>query len=191
MQVMVYILYLCGVFLLPFPPAYVMFKCLPSKATVRGPFKGLRIDLTGAFAGYFLLVLMAFGFAYYVLMPSQPSYEVWRVKGKVTAKSIDPNTGSEINNVLGATIEEDPSTYTIGSGGDFEMQITVKPGLAKGQKFYPTLKFNQDGYTSWVLVLNVADVEINEEAKAIMLKQPIILERLKETTEEPQWTRDK
>src|SRR5690606_19064598 len=37
---------------------------LPSKTVVKGPFKGLDVNLTGAFSGYFLLVIISLGFTY-------------------------------------------------------------------------------------------------------------------------------
>src|SRR6185436_7938836 len=66
--------------LIPITPAYILYKALPSDAKVAGPFRGLNIRLSGAFGGYFLLVLLIFGFHY-----SQPNsqYEVWEVRGQI------------------------------------------------------------------------------------------------------------
>jgi hypothetical protein len=50
--------------LLPLVPAFIIYKFLPSKTVVKGPFKGLNINLTGAFGGYFLLVIISIGLIY-------------------------------------------------------------------------------------------------------------------------------
>src|ERR1019366_3320457 len=48
--------------LTPVVPAYAMFKWLPSDASATGPFGGLKWKLGGAFAGYFLIVLISMNF---------------------------------------------------------------------------------------------------------------------------------
>ena len=40
----------------------MLYKYLPSKTVVKGPFQGLNIQLTGSFGGYFLLILFSSGF---------------------------------------------------------------------------------------------------------------------------------
>lgn len=52
---------LSAVLLIPLLPAFILYKFLPSKTAVKGPFKGLTVNLTGAFGGYFLLVIIAIG----------------------------------------------------------------------------------------------------------------------------------
>lgn len=47
------------VILLPLIPAFLLYKYLPSKTIAKGPFKGLNVHLTGAFAGYFLTFITA------------------------------------------------------------------------------------------------------------------------------------
>jgi hypothetical protein len=55
---------LAFVLIIPLIPALIIYKYLPSKTAVKGPFKGLNINLTGAFGGYFLLVIIALGLTY-------------------------------------------------------------------------------------------------------------------------------
>ena len=62
---------LAAVLLLPLAPAYLLYRTLPSDTGVTGPFMGLSIQLSGAFAGYFLLVLFSSGLIYY----QQPATE--------------------------------------------------------------------------------------------------------------------
>ena len=52
---------LAAVLLLPLIPAFLLYKFLPSRTSVSGPFKGLNLKLTGAFGGYFLLVITSIG----------------------------------------------------------------------------------------------------------------------------------
>ncbi|MCO4292140.1 hypothetical protein NF867_04595 [Solitalea sp. MAHUQ-68] len=58
--------YLVVITLLPIIPSYILYKALPSKTSVKGPFKGLTLNLSGAFAAYFLLFLMLMGFIYFI-----------------------------------------------------------------------------------------------------------------------------
>ncbi len=46
----------------PLIPAIILYKFLPSRTQVTGPFKGLKIDLSGAFAAYFLVALVLGGY---------------------------------------------------------------------------------------------------------------------------------
>lgn len=62
---------LAAILLLPLIPAFLLYKFLPSKTNVSGPFKGLSLRLTGAFAGYFLLVLTAIGVFFPLLKNDQ------------------------------------------------------------------------------------------------------------------------
>ncbi len=56
---------LAAILILPIIPAYILYKFLPESDTdVSGPYKGLSIKLKGAFAGYFLLVLVGIGLQY-------------------------------------------------------------------------------------------------------------------------------
>jgi hypothetical protein len=66
--------------LLPIVPAYVLFRLLPSKAAVSGPFKGLKMNLSGAFAGYFLVFLTLIGIRGNF---EGTAYQEWLVKGTV------------------------------------------------------------------------------------------------------------
>jgi len=64
---------LAALLLVPLVPAYILYKNLPSKTSVKGPFRGLNIQLTGSFGGYFLLVFFSYGLLYYLKQTQQPS----------------------------------------------------------------------------------------------------------------------
>jgi hypothetical protein len=42
----------------PILPAFLLFKAIKSNANLSGPFKGMTVKLGGAFAGYFLVLLL-------------------------------------------------------------------------------------------------------------------------------------
>jgi hypothetical protein len=63
---------LAAILLLPIIPAYILYKFLPASETdVSGPYQGLSLKLKGAFAGYFLLVLIAVALQYVIMNNKQ------------------------------------------------------------------------------------------------------------------------
>jgi hypothetical protein len=96
---------LAAVLLLPLIPAFLLYKFLPSKTNVSGPFKGLNLKLTGAFGGYFLLVLTSIGIFFPLLKNEQAklidqqnekikqlentlsSHQQWTMKGNILSSS--------------------------------------------------------------------------------------------------------
>lgn len=65
--------------LVPIVPAFILFKFLPATAAVTGPFKGLRIDLSGSFAAYFLVFFVLVGIRHNF----DTDYEMWMVRGRI------------------------------------------------------------------------------------------------------------
>ncbi len=82
---------LAAVILIPLAPAFILYKLLPSKASVKGPFKGLDLNLQGAFGGYFVLVLVAFGVMETVRPDADafPRYEEYDLSGTVVLDNPD------------------------------------------------------------------------------------------------------
>jgi len=71
-------------FLVPAIPAIIIFKLIPgSKVFLKGPFQGVKINLTGAFGGYFLLILASYLMVKEMIFEKQPDVEVWTLKGFV------------------------------------------------------------------------------------------------------------
>ncbi|HTS45817.1 MAG TPA: hypothetical protein VMH01_15565 [Puia sp.] len=107
---------LAAILLIPLLPAYIIYKFLPSRTAVKGPFRGLHINLTGAFGGYFLLVIITVGLFYYQsnnqlakdlkeanlkldsvnsqllklnndITNARSKYQVWKMLGKLDSRS--------------------------------------------------------------------------------------------------------
>src|SRR5258708_7104112 len=104
-------------FLLPLVPAYILYRLLPSATKVAGPFKGLTLNLSGSFAGYFLLTLMAF--AWLTSRPrAVPTDELWVVRGQIDCQNRLDLRQSSVNVF--------PSNYEFISDGTFELHVPAK-----------------------------------------------------------------
>ncbi len=65
-------LVLAAILLIPIIPAYILYKFLPASETdVSGPYQGLSLKLKGAFAGYFLLVIVGLALQYVIMNNKQ------------------------------------------------------------------------------------------------------------------------
>src|SRR5262249_56563519 len=120
-------------------PAYILFKTLPTDATVEGPWKGLRIKLGGGFGGYFLLVLLVFGYLYWMngqrnketeeiqslrreLQRCNGANKVYTVKGNISADDMSSFEGEKVKDFTVVVI---PMTWNISRGGGFGARIPV------------------------------------------------------------------
>lgn len=167
--------------LLPITPAYILYKALPSRGTVRGPFKGLSIQLSGAFAGYFLLVLTLMGFLSTRHKAPDARYEVWEVSGQINW------------NQDGTPIDTDrmqmsfyPATkQKVFADGRFVIQVAPEV-LESGQLKFPTLMIEHPDYIPVTIDLNasparfgqrVKNVSIDNSTKEVAVKDTIELEK--------------
>lgn len=133
--------------LLPIIPAYILYKTLPARTSVSGPFQGLNIQLTGAFGGYFLIFIVIVGLIYSRQQP--PRYEVWTVTGKVALKDSDTSHPAELNY---NDITVVPPPALLYSDGRFDLDVLVKPGQGDSLVF-PTISINHQGYGSLTIPL--------------------------------------
>ena len=63
-----FFLVLAAILLIPVIPAFIIYKFLPASDTdVSGPYQGLSLKLKGAFAGYFLLVIVGLVLQYAIM----------------------------------------------------------------------------------------------------------------------------
>jgi hypothetical protein len=167
---------ICSFIVVFFPllPAYILYKTLPSTTTVSGPFKGLTINLTGAFGGYLILVLLLLGFVETRFTSSKYQYDSWRIKGTAgfqqTANAPDLRAISLFIRPPNPVINED---------GSFEMEVLVK----KGSDF-PFLIVDHPGFKREVVSLQKEPdpyaklyvKEYDDKAKQITIKTLVFLQ---------------
>ena len=127
-------------FVVPLAPAYLLYKRLPSDTVVKGPFKGFTVALSGAFGGYFILVLIALGYLESVSLARKDTLEQWTVNGKL---QLSDTTGYD-----------DPSSADLVSIFYFPSQSKVQP-LTEGRYMQFSVdvpvSINKDGdFTSLV-----------------------------------------
>lgn len=122
------------ILLLPLIPAYLLFKLLPSNAVVNGPLQGLRIDLSGAFAAYFALVVLVLSTHSVWNPPPPPASQVWTVSGRVT-----DSAGNAIPNLNTNDFAlQNPSFVTMDTAGNFKVTVPVT-FISGGAPAYPSL----------------------------------------------------
>lgn len=77
---------LAAILLIPVIPAFILYKFLPASDTdVSGPYKGLSLKLKGAFAGYFLLVIVGVTLQYFV-MGNQQNKQIEKLQRETAQK---------------------------------------------------------------------------------------------------------
>jgi hypothetical protein len=169
--------------LLPIIPALILYKLLPSTADVQGPFHGLQIKLGGAFAGYFLLVMVVY-FWPREKPPelTQTTYEVWTVKGQI--QNDDGTTLQQIN----LSIQPRGVDY-VPQDGSFEMDILVRRGQSGEEKF-PSLLIEREppvAFSNAVMHLDPLDKKYiaNTRSRVISIKDPIKLKNVQEKPYSP------
>jgi len=131
-------IYLALWFLLPIIPAFILFKTLPGEAWAVGPFKGLKINFSGAFAAYLVLFLCAMPVLSKLLEVARERSVIWHVSGKVTRED-----GRPIPVGARATISFVPHPGI--ENGSFNFNIVGERQDA-GAVFFPDIQIAVDGY---------------------------------------------
>jgi hypothetical protein len=121
--------------LLPLIPAYLLYRLLPSQADLEGPWQGLKIKVSGAFGGYFLLVITIFGYS-----SMMPSYDVWTVRGQMGFAD-GPRVFDE--HTLRFTLR--PPEVSVHPDGDFRLTLFSVPDPS-GRAQLPTLIIEHPNY---------------------------------------------
>jgi len=168
--------------LLPIIPALLLYKLLPSTADVSGPFHGLQIKLGGAFAGYFLLVLVI---SFWPRpKPRELAYEVWTLKGQIQEEDGAIIPQDKVNlNIQPRSVDYNPD-------GSFEMDILVRRGQS-GQVKFPTLVIERNPiqpFGSATIHLDPSTElfgkkykrEMKESLREITITEPIKLKKIEE-----------
>lgn len=167
-------------FLFPFVPAFLLFKFLPNRAIVRGPFQGLNVNFGGSFAGYFILFL-AITFPIVRLIKIQTeNYEVWTISGKITGENsevIDNNTHANVVFIPPKSIEDNEFSFIIvgeQQTSDFITfdKVRIEPGPLYNNCALPKLNYRRSK-----LNMDSLNWKIDYETRTAELKKPVILKR--------------
>jgi hypothetical protein len=183
-----FLLILVIIFLLPLVPSFLLYKFLPSKSTATGPFKGLNLKLSGAFAGYFILLLFAGGITFPLMNNEQQkkiddlTRQLNALQGSVQEWKMIGSVVSSVPEQTKVFYDEDHTRFV--STGDFDVKFYCevedgRPVLPKALCFFN----KQDGYR----VINInrqtnpADlatfnVTFNDSLRQILIGNPIDLQ---------------
>lgn len=123
---------------LPLAPAYLLFKTLPGGAFVNGPLKGFDINLSGAFAGYFALVLLLFSTMPLWESKAKPQQD-WTVTGTIQYDGGNPEELSSQTRILLI-----PPEYSEKRDGTFVVNFKLPSGVQKSD--LPNLAIDVPGY---------------------------------------------
>ena len=141
------------VLLAPGIPAYILYSRLPPEKTiVNGPFKGFQVQLTGAFAAYFVLVLLAMSFMVTFLSKRRVWYAneqfvTWIVKGEL---KFDDSSGAKIGD---ANITFSPRLVEVRGDGSFFTVVPLPTGM---QRNATTMQIDHPLYDPKVVHLSPA-----------------------------------
>ncbi|HYK90527.1 MAG TPA: hypothetical protein VE398_17270 [Acidobacteriota bacterium] len=175
-------LYMLLILLLPLIPAFVLFRFLPSTADVTGPFKGLTLKLGGAFAGYFVTVLLSWQVAKSMAEPTWS--DNWNVVAQITfdgPQAAHPPASQ-------AVVLVKPPTADIDSNGQLQMMVPV-PRVHNGAVDLQRLIVAFDGYETVNIPLDPDrkhlglfgrqdfQVTFDDENHRILIGKPIVLTR--------------
>ena len=116
-----------------------LFRFLPSSADVQGPFKGLTVKLGGAFAGYFVTVLLSWQVAKSMVEPTWS--DNWNVVAKITFDGAPANHPPPSQ----AVVLVKPPTPEIDSSGLLQIMVPI-PRVHSGAVDIQRLIVAFDGY---------------------------------------------
>lgn len=135
----------------PGVPAFILYSKLPARTIVTGPFKGLQVQLTGAFAGYFLVLLVTVGFVFTYMgnvhrWAAQQPYDTWMVKGQIIFGPGGPDVRP-----ADAMITFSPPLLDIHADGSFSTVLPVQTGMPGSAT---TMQIERAPYTTAVVHLS-------------------------------------
>ncbi len=111
--------FLLVIILVPIVPAFVFFKWLPAEGNVAGTWHGMRIKLTGAFAGYFAIFLILIYLLQPKITPLSRVPPVWTVVGEIAR---DPQISPESQIHFNSSAE----TFTGKAYADYRFEIRFR-----------------------------------------------------------------
>lgn len=138
------VIYIVLWILLPFIPSFLILKFLPgNKVAATGPFKGLTINMGGAFAGYFLVALLMLPITSKLLKFDPETYEVWTVEG-----DIKDHTGKNISQAFEPRLREYPNGE-IRNGHFIIRLVATRMGVDRVE--FPELQIEANTYETLTL----------------------------------------
>lgn len=166
------IMYIVVTILVPLIPAYIIYRVLHSQTHATGKYMGLNIDLKGAFAGYFLLVLCIFGF----ITARQRAFTLYTVEGKIQLKSAQ--------DLKAVSMGISPPTTEVLPTGDFVIRVPVENGSHE----LPRLLIECSGYDA--VNINLAEDTVfhsvvNWKQNKIQVQTPIKMELANDAPYQP------
>ncbi|SHN34224.1 hypothetical protein [Chitinophaga sp. CF418] len=132
--------YLLMWIVLPILPTLLIFKILPNRVIVEGPFKGLTISLGGAFAGYFLLFIALIPKMFTLISEKKDFNRIWTIHGIIL-----DSTGHRIGVNSNPRLTLIPNTQI--NNGEFRMDIVGKRD-ENGRVVFPIIAVQADNYVS-------------------------------------------
>jgi hypothetical protein len=162
--------------ILPILPSIIIFKTFPkSNANAAGPFKGIRIKLTGAFAGYFIVSLLLFGLYETKFAKPEKQDDNWTITGRVSApedlRTIVRNTTISVAPPVSQVYDDD---------GNFVMS-NMKIDDAMGEKGFSVI-FTLEGCKTISVPIRIGEKDEDNErytsargTKTIVIKKPVDL----------------
>ncbi len=152
------IIHLIIIVCLPIIPAFIFYKFLPGegKTFAKGPFKGLNIQLTGAFAGYFVVLLFSGGL-FFTLNSQIQEYDFHDVVGHIT---LDQGDFDEKEFLVAVT---PPRWNILDTGTKGQLSIYDLP-FSKKENRPPHLLIKKDGYDVKTVIIESLTNQNNSEA---------------------------
>src|SRR5207253_530605 len=108
--------------------------------------QGFKINLSGAFAAYFALVLIVI--TTHSVWDPAPNYQVWTVDGKVTER------GRAVPLLESKDITISPRNPAFYGAGGFTLQLTAM--VVAGNRVFPKLTISHDGFQEQGIELDPA-----------------------------------
>jgi hypothetical protein len=162
--------------LLPLVPAVLIYRLFPDNVvTASGPFAGLTVKTSGAFAAY----LIVFAATYFAIVPkstdiiSSLRHQFWIVKGDIKLVHADGSDYLHPEALLKNLRVVTPQAYTFES-----YQATLR--LEENEGGLPTVTIEIPNFGERAIPLRSMStkVKINYFSKTIELKEPIVIEEV-------------
>ena len=127
--------------LLPAAPAFLLFKAIPSSGNVTGRLQGLEFKLGGAFAGYFIVVVLILSQLSNVKKIVLESDQVWTVEGRIVDEK-----GRGIEPLESTDVQLEPAQLAPERDGYFHVRFATSQMSAGNGFVFPKLYLSHKGY---------------------------------------------